>query len=191
MDPTRIEYLNCIEKKVDNLPITKFKFHIKKASKRNFTNWPQRRLELTTLSLHKDLQAKFNWVTETSKKLKIAPPHQLTETKLPPAEKMRKGTKELIQHVFLNKEVIVDGMERNLVPPQSVTTRKLGEVIEHLKPGILFYNGNVELGGIRRIPFPCIRRIKLLYAKNEARIQNNTSYSTLMDMVYRSPNVRS
>nr|GEU57291.1 hypothetical protein [Tanacetum cinerariifolium] len=137
MDRTKIEYLNCIEKKADNLPIIKFKFHIEKASKMAHMTIA-RNNQPVNFQVYADFKLKMLDFT-------IAPPHQLIDTELPPIEKMRKRIKELIQHVFLNKEVIVDGMERNLVPPQSVTTRKLGEVIKHLKPEILFYNGNVEL----------------------------------------------
>nr|GEV80118.1 hypothetical protein [Tanacetum cinerariifolium] len=57
----------------------------------------------------------------------------------------RKRTREMIQQVFINEQVIMDGMERNLNPPQGITTRKFGQVLEHLEAGILYYIGNQDL----------------------------------------------
>ncbi|GJW16637.1 hypothetical protein Tco_0024073 [Tanacetum coccineum] len=52
----------------------------------------------------------------------------------------------MVRQVFLNKEVVVDGMERNLLPLHGVTTGRHGEVLKQPEARILFYNANVELG---------------------------------------------
>ncbi|GJS12265.1 hypothetical protein Tco_0369061 [Tanacetum coccineum] len=60
------------------------------------------------------------WVKEIVEKLKIPPLHQLTETKRTLAEKKRKTKIEVFRQVFLDKEFVVDGMERNLTPPHDI-----------------------------------------------------------------------
>ncbi|GJR75857.1 hypothetical protein Tco_0088222 [Tanacetum coccineum] len=95
--------------------------------------------------LLKNLKSMFKWVTITAKKLKIHPSRQLTKIKLTSAEKKRKRKMEVVWQVVLDKEVMVDGTERNLAPPPGILTGKHGQVIEHPKPGILFFNGNTDL----------------------------------------------
>ncbi|GKC01849.1 hypothetical protein Tco_0993459 [Tanacetum coccineum] len=68
---------------------------------------------------------KANWVKEIVEKLKIPPPHQLTETKWTLAKKKRKTKMEVFRQVFLDKEVVVDGMERNLTPPHDIRISEL------------------------------------------------------------------
>nr|GEY96451.1 hypothetical protein [Tanacetum cinerariifolium] len=58
----------------------------------------------------------------------------------------KKRIMEVAKHAFLKADVIVDGMERNLVPYMGVTTSKHGHVIEQHEAGIMFYNGNMDLG---------------------------------------------
>nr|GFB72069.1 hypothetical protein [Tanacetum cinerariifolium] len=134
IDQTRAEYTRCIEMMDNNLPITKFKYHTDKSSKKK---------SLIITRNHQPLNYK---VKETAEKLKIPPPYHLTTTELTPTEKERKRTKELVKQVFLNKEVVVDEMERNLAHPLGVTIGNHGQLLEHPKLGILFFNTNTDLG---------------------------------------------
>ncbi|GJT37688.1 hypothetical protein Tco_0937553 [Tanacetum coccineum] len=59
-------------------------------------------------------------VATIARKLGIPPPSQLTAFKLPTTEKKKKRRTELIHEVFVKKNIVVDGMQRNLVPPQGV-----------------------------------------------------------------------
>ncbi|GJT07364.1 hypothetical protein Tco_0841826 [Tanacetum coccineum] len=56
-------------------------------------------------------------VATTADKLGLPPPPQLTAFELPPAEKKRKIRAEVIHEVFVKENIVVDGMQRNLVPP--------------------------------------------------------------------------
>ncbi|GJX84908.1 hypothetical protein Tco_0335682 [Tanacetum coccineum] len=52
----------------------------------------------------------------------------------------------MIQQVFLTKEVVVYGMEKNLASPQGVTTGKHKQELKPPEPMLLFFNGNYDLG---------------------------------------------
>ncbi|GJS92361.1 hypothetical protein Tco_0799329 [Tanacetum coccineum] len=52
----------------------------------------------------------------------------------------------MIKQVFLNEEVVVDVMDRNLAHPQGVTTGNNRKLLEHFEHGILFFKGNIDLG---------------------------------------------
>nr|GEU64262.1 hypothetical protein [Tanacetum cinerariifolium] len=78
------------------------------------------------------------------------------------AEKKKKRRIEVARHAFLKAGVRVDGMERNLVPPMGVTTGKHGHVIEQPEVGILFFNGNTNLGFQRIGKFDLATTIQLL-----------------------------
>ncbi|GJZ85751.1 hypothetical protein Tco_0651090 [Tanacetum coccineum] len=62
-------------------------------------------------------EKKIRRVATIAVKLSIAPPPQFNAFELPPAEKKRKRRAELIHEVFVKENFIVDGMQRNLVPP--------------------------------------------------------------------------
>ncbi|GKA14434.1 hypothetical protein Tco_0694080 [Tanacetum coccineum] len=50
----------------------------------------------------------------------------------------------MIQEVFAQEDIRVDGMERNLIPPQGVVGSP-GIVINEPKAGIFYYNGNFDM----------------------------------------------
>ncbi|GKE36543.1 hypothetical protein Tco_1459948 [Tanacetum coccineum] len=70
--------------------------------------------------LLKNLKAKFQWVTTQAGKLGIPPPPKLTTVGMSTSGKKIKRTFEIIKEVFVNKDIVVDGMHRNLVPPLRV-----------------------------------------------------------------------
>ncbi|GKC97916.1 hypothetical protein Tco_1168191, partial [Tanacetum coccineum] len=115
-----------------------------------FTKW----LELHKLAsrkqgaandqLLKNLKAKFKWVVITDNKLNIPPPPQLTDFELPPAERKRKRTNEVLIEVFVSEDVAVDGMHRKLNLPQGITSGRTGQVTKEPEAGILVYNANFD-----------------------------------------------
>nr|GEW31128.1 NBS-containing resistance-like protein [Tanacetum cinerariifolium] len=121
---------------------------------------------VTLEGLLKNLLAKFNWVNETTKKLNIPHPYQLTDTEFPLAERKRKIRIEMVRQVFLNKEVVADRMKRNLLPLHDVTTGRYGEVLEQPEAKILLYNANVELGFERVGEYRLATTIQLLRSHN-------------------------
>ncbi|GJS46236.1 hypothetical protein Tco_0596357 [Tanacetum coccineum] len=74
--------------------------------------------------LLKNIKAKFQWVVTQAEKVGIPHPPQLSEFELPSIEKKsdkkRKRMDKLIQEVFVNEDIVVDRMHRNLVPPSGV-----------------------------------------------------------------------
>ncbi|GKE82166.1 hypothetical protein Tco_1552166, partial [Tanacetum coccineum] len=97
-----------------------------------------------TYTLLRSLKAKFEWIKTQAGKLGLSPPSKLTTFRLTPAEKKRKRTSDMIQEVFVQEDIRVDGMERNLIPPQGVVGSP-GLVINEPKAGIFYYNGNFDL----------------------------------------------
>ncbi|GJU16882.1 hypothetical protein Tco_1144848 [Tanacetum coccineum] len=97
--------------------------------------------------LLKNLKAKFEWIKTQAGKLGIPPPPELTAFGLSPAEKNRKKSLEMIKEVFVNEDIVVDGMHRNLIPPPGVEGSR-GLVIKEPESGIFFYNRNFDLAKI-------------------------------------------
>ncbi|GJS52290.1 hypothetical protein Tco_0625652 [Tanacetum coccineum] len=70
--------------------------------------------------LIKNLKAKFEWIKAQARKLGIPPPPELSAFGLSAVDKKRKRSSEILKEVFFQQDIIVDGMHRNLVPPQGV-----------------------------------------------------------------------
>nr|GFA46243.1 hypothetical protein [Tanacetum cinerariifolium] len=94
--------------------------------------------------LLQSLGAEFQWVLTQAKALGIPPPPELSTFGVSINVKKRKRSSEILKEVFVNKDIVVDGMYRNLVPPPRVEGRK-GLVIWEPESGIFFYNGNFDL----------------------------------------------
>ncbi|GKD29338.1 hypothetical protein Tco_1240116, partial [Tanacetum coccineum] len=88
--------------------------------------------------------AKFQWVLTHAKSLGIPPPPELSTFRVSITDKKRKRSSEILKEVFVNEDIVVDGMHRNLVPPPRVEGRR-GLVIREPESGIFFYNGNFDL----------------------------------------------
>ncbi|GKC65878.1 hypothetical protein Tco_1098476 [Tanacetum coccineum] len=69
--------------------------------------------------LLQSLRAKFDWVISQAKKLGLSPPTELAHYGKPAEEKKRKRT-EIHAEVFVKENIVVDGMQRNLIPPPGV-----------------------------------------------------------------------
>nr|GEU88701.1 hypothetical protein [Tanacetum cinerariifolium] len=71
-------------------------------------------------------------VATTIDKLSIPPPlnyHQLS--------KKKKRIAEIVKEVLILKDIVVDGMHRNLTPPQGITSARDGQVFKEPEAGIL------------------------------------------------------
>nr|GEV10079.1 hypothetical protein [Tanacetum cinerariifolium] len=101
--------------------------------------------------LLQNLIAKFMWVLTQAKKLGIPPPHELSNFGIQVDEK-RKRSLEILKVVFVQQDVIVDGMHRNLVPPQEFVGSR-GLVITEPEDRIFYYNGNFNLDFKRESEF--------------------------------------
>ncbi|GJV03722.1 hypothetical protein Tco_1337291 [Tanacetum coccineum] len=94
--------------------------------------------------LLKNLKAKFQWIKTHAEKLGIPPPPEITAFGFSTAGKKRTRSLEILKEIFVTEYITVDGMHRNLIPPQGVVGSR-GLVITEPKAGIFFYNGNFDL----------------------------------------------
>ncbi|GKA29083.1 hypothetical protein Tco_0715328, partial [Tanacetum coccineum] len=93
--------------------------------------------------LLQSLKSKLQSVLNQAKKLGLPPPPELRTFGTFAEDKKRKRTK-MIKHVFVKKYVVVDGAQRNLIPPPSVEGRR-GLVIHEPEAGFFYYNANFDL----------------------------------------------
>nr|GEV44539.1 hypothetical protein [Tanacetum cinerariifolium] len=167
------EYKNQISFRVDTLPITKISYIVNSRNEAtmkitrgdnplNLIVYPNFRLKTLSFSewmevhalaskksgtsynlLLQSLRAKFQWVINKSKRLGLLPPPKLATFRLTAEEKKRKRT-ELIKEVFVTKNVKVDGMDMNLIPPSGIMPIQ-GLVINEPESRIFFMNGNTDM----------------------------------------------
>nr|GEW86438.1 hypothetical protein [Tanacetum cinerariifolium] len=94
--------------------------------------------------LLKNLRAKFQWVISQAQKLGIPPPQELSNFRISTDNKKRKRSLEILHEVFVKVNIVVDGMQRNLIPPPGIEGSR-GRVIREPGSGIIFYSGNFDL----------------------------------------------
>nr|GEZ54310.1 hypothetical protein [Tanacetum cinerariifolium]GEZ59117.1 hypothetical protein [Tanacetum cinerariifolium] len=93
--------------------------------------------------LLQSLRAKFQWVINQSKKLGLFPPPALETSGMTTKDK-KKNMTEFLKEVFITKNITVDEMQRNLIPPFRVMPIK-GIVINETESGIFFMNKNTDI----------------------------------------------
>nr|GFA26621.1 hypothetical protein [Tanacetum cinerariifolium] len=136
------EYNHYITYMADKRSITKINYRVDRVSK-DATMRIERENKPLSLVVLKNL-AKFEWIKTQAGKLSLPPPPELSAFRLSAAKKKRKRTSKLIKEVFVKEDIKVDGMYRNLIPPQGVVG-SIGLVITSPESGIFFYNGNKGL----------------------------------------------
>nr|GEV94174.1 hypothetical protein [Tanacetum cinerariifolium] len=94
--------------------------------------------------IFQSLRANFNWIITQAKKLGLPPPPELAHFGRPAPKKKRKRTSKILKEVFVTEDIKVDGMYRNLIPPQGFVGSR-GLVITKPESGIFYYNGNFDL----------------------------------------------
>ncbi|GJU58775.1 hypothetical protein Tco_0832332 [Tanacetum coccineum] len=156
------EYNHQITHRADQVPITKISYTVnssKEATMRitrandplnvtvyerfslknlGFSEW----LEVHSLSfmtksksndlLLQSLRAKFEWVLTQARALGIPPLPELSSFGIPVEDRKRKRTPEILHEVVVKENIVVDWMQRNLIPPLGVEVRK-GMVIKEPK----------------------------------------------------------
>nr|GEY71167.1 hypothetical protein [Tanacetum cinerariifolium] len=78
-----------------------------------------------------------------AKKLGLPPPLALGTFRMTPEEKKRKRT-QILKEAFVTKDIKVDGMNRNLIPPPGFVPIE-GPVIKELESGIFYMNRNTDI----------------------------------------------
>ncbi|GKD47644.1 hypothetical protein Tco_1276620, partial [Tanacetum coccineum] len=53
-------------------------------------------------------------------KLGLPPPSELSAFRLTPAKNKRKRASKILEEVFVKEDIRVDGMHKNMIPPQGV-----------------------------------------------------------------------
>ncbi|GJY04913.1 FAR-RED impaired response 1-like protein [Tanacetum coccineum] len=101
--------------------------------------------------LLRNLKAKFEWIKTQAEKLGIPPPPELSAFGLSATDKKRKRSSKILKEVFVQEDIIVDGMHRNLTPPQGVVGPR-GLVLIEPEAGIYYYNRNFHLAFQRENP---------------------------------------
>ncbi|GKD53507.1 hypothetical protein Tco_1286894, partial [Tanacetum coccineum] len=114
--------------------------------------------------LLQSLMAKFQWVLNQAKRLGLPPLPELAIFGLTAEEKKRKRT-EFIKEMFVTKDVRVDGMNRNLIPPPRIVPIE-GLVIKELESGIFYMNRNTDVVFQRESEFHLAPTIELIHIQN-------------------------
>ncbi|GJS07582.1 hypothetical protein Tco_0364378 [Tanacetum coccineum] len=123
------EYNYYITYWADQLPITKISYIIN-----NHTKEVTMRIERNNQPLSLTVYEKF--VLKTLG-FSIPPPPELTAFGFSTVEKKRTKSSEILKEIFVTEYITVDGMHRNLIPPQGVVGSR-GLVITEPEAGIFF-----------------------------------------------------
>nr|GEU97917.1 hypothetical protein [Tanacetum cinerariifolium] len=90
-----------------------------------------------------NLKAKFQWVLNQAKKLRLSPPPKLATFRMTAEDKKRKRTK-ILKQVFVKERIEVDRSQRNLTFPSGVVCKK-GLVIQEPEAGFFYDNEKLYL----------------------------------------------
>ncbi|GJV50194.1 hypothetical protein Tco_1440406 [Tanacetum coccineum] len=90
------------------------------------------------------LKANIEWVLTQAKKLGIPPPPELSTFGISVDDMKRKRSLEIPQEVFMKENIVVNRMQRNLIPPQGIKGSR-DRVIRKPESRIFYFNGNFDL----------------------------------------------
>ncbi|GJS50922.1 hypothetical protein Tco_0624284 [Tanacetum coccineum] len=135
------EFNKCIYKRTNPLPITKISYRVKSSKEASMRitrgNDP---LNLTVYDKFRLRTLGFNeWL-----ELGVPPPPELSTFGISMNDRKRKRSSEILQEVFVKENIVVDGMQRNLILPSGIEGSR-GRVIREPESWIFFYNGNFDL----------------------------------------------
>ncbi|GJS74886.1 hypothetical protein Tco_0724767 [Tanacetum coccineum] len=142
------EYNHQISLRADKLPITKISYvvnpNMEAIMKITRGDNPLNLIVHPNIKL-KTLESKSKIPVghKPGKKLGLPPPLALATFGMTTEDKKRKRA-QILKEDFVTKNISVDGMHKNLVPPLGIEGRQ-GLVIKEPKSGIFFYNGNWDL----------------------------------------------
>ncbi|GJZ52596.1 hypothetical protein Tco_0607111 [Tanacetum coccineum] len=178
------EYNHHISFRADPLPIIKISYVVN--SKKEAT------MKITicdnplNLIVHPNFRLKMlgfsEWMEVHEKRLGLPPSPELATFGLTAEEKKRKRT-ELIKEVFITEDVIVAGMDRNLIPPSGVMPIQ-GPVINEPKSGIFFMNGNMDISFQRENEFHLTPTTELIRLQKQIKVDSEIAREMFSRMNY-------
>ncbi|GJX04107.1 hypothetical protein Tco_0190023, partial [Tanacetum coccineum] len=125
---------------------------------------------------------KIQWIINQAKKLGLLPPPALATLRMIAEDKKRKRIK-FLKEVFLTKNITVDGMQRNLIPPPRVVPIE-GLVINEPKLGIYFMNRNADIAFQRESEFHLTLTIQLIRIQNQIKVDSEIADEMFRKMIY-------
>ncbi|GJT03946.1 hypothetical protein Tco_0838408 [Tanacetum coccineum] len=188
------EYNHQISFRADQLPITKISYVVnpnKEATMKitrgdkplNLIVHPNFRLKTLGFSEWlESLRAKFQWVINQTRKLGLPPPPALATFGMTAEDKKRKKT-EILKEVFVTKNITVDGMQRNLIPPPGVVSIE-GLVINKPELGIFFMNRNTDIAFQRESEFHLTPTVQLIRIQNQIKVDSEIADAMFKKMIY-------
>ncbi|GKC05894.1 hypothetical protein Tco_0997504 [Tanacetum coccineum] len=87
----------------------------------------------------------YKWVLTQTKALGVLPSPELSTFGISADDRKRKRSLEILQEVFMKENIVVNGMQRNLIPPPCIEGSR-GRVIREPESGIFYYNGAIQRG---------------------------------------------
>ncbi|GKA36690.1 hypothetical protein Tco_0723255 [Tanacetum coccineum] len=131
--------------------------------------------------LLQSLRAKFQWVIDQEKKLGLLIPPTLTTFGITTKDKKRKTT-EFLKEVFVTENIIVNGMQRNLIPPRVMPIE--GLVISKPKSGIFFMNRIIDIAFQRETKFHLTPTVQLIQIQNQIKGDSKIADEMFRKMIY-------
>ncbi|GJX48581.1 hypothetical protein Tco_0273771 [Tanacetum coccineum] len=132
--------------------------------------------------LLQSLRAKFQLVINQEKRLGLPPLPELATFGLTAEEKKRKRT-EFLKEMFVTKDVRVDGMNKNLIPPPRVVPIE-GLVIKESESRIFYMNRNTDLVFQRESEFHLTPTVQLIHIQNQIKVNSEAASEMYRTMNY-------
>ncbi|GJZ47754.1 hypothetical protein Tco_0601586, partial [Tanacetum coccineum] len=124
-----------------------------------------------------ELRKLFNPATLNANRLGLPPSPELATFGLTTEEKKRKRA-EVIKEFFVTKDVRVNGMESNLIPPPGIMPNQ-GLVINEPESEIFFMNGNIDIGFQRESEFHVTPTTELIRFQRQIKVESEIAREML------------
>ncbi|GKD52359.1 hypothetical protein Tco_1281335 [Tanacetum coccineum] len=119
---------------------------------------------------------------DQAKKLRLSPPPALATFGMTTKEKKRKRT-QFLKEDFVTKDIRVDGMNRNLIPPPRVVSIKV-LIINEPESGIFFMNRNTNIAFQRESEFHLTPTIQLIRIQNQTKVDSEIANEMFRKLIY-------
>nr|GEY50443.1 hypothetical protein [Tanacetum cinerariifolium] len=116
-----------------------------------------------------------------AKKLGLPPPPALVTFRMTAREKKKRT--EFLKEVFVTKDIKVDGMGKNLIPPFEVVPIE-GLVSKEPKPGIFYMNRNTDIAFQRESEFHLTPAVQLIRIQNQIKVDSEIASEMFRTMNY-------
>ncbi|GJS62177.1 retrovirus-related pol polyprotein from transposon TNT 1-94 [Tanacetum coccineum] len=169
------EFNHQISFRADQLPITKISYVVN--PNKEATMKITRGDNPLNLIVHPNFRLKMlgfsewlEWVIDQAKKLGLPTPPALATFRMTAEYKKRKRT-EFLKEVFVTENIIVDAMQRNLIPPPKVVPIE-GFVINEPELGIFFMNRNTDIAFQRETEFHLTPIVQLIRIQKQIKVDS-------------------